>query len=302
MNAENTGNPLQPRRQTNWDWRAAGNFIGGGSGSGLLVFSAMSVGQSPVYRLLGCAGLALIALGLFCVWLEIGRPWRAMNVFLHARTSWMTREALVAPPLFVSGALAVGSGATVWIWLTALLALVFLYCQARILHAAKGIPAWRAQLTVPLLIATGLTEGAGLVILMQSLLNGMDGIGQGSSGAVTLIALLLLRAALWRAYRTQLLVSKTPRQAIAALNKIQFLLMLIGHWLAAGLLLLLVLVPTSNIAWLGAVAGLLAAAGGWLLKYTLIVRAGFNQGYALPRLPVRGAGAGVAGSRMGAKL
>lgn len=306
MNAEGTANPMQSRRQTNWDWRAAGNFICGGSGSGLLVVSAMSAGQSAVYRLFGCAGLALIALGLFCVWLEIGRPWRAMNVFLHAKTSWMTREALVAVPLFVSGALAVASGATMWIWLTALLALVFLYCQARILQAAKGIPAWRAPLCVPLLMATGLTEGAGLAMLLRSLLNGIDGIGQASSDAVALpailLALLLLRALLWRAYRKQLLIAKAPRQAIAALGKIEFSLMLIGHWLAAGLLLLVLLspAPTPNIAWLGALAGLLAAAGGWQLKYTVIVRAGFNQGYALPRLPVRGSAA--TNGRMNAKL
>jgi phenylacetyl-CoA:acceptor oxidoreductase subunit 2 len=36
------------------------------------------------------------------------------------------------------------------------------------------------------------------------------------------------------------------------------------------------------------VAGLVALAGGLWFKYTLVTRAGFNQGYALPHLPVRG--------------
>jgi len=37
-----------------------------------------------------------------------------------------------------------------------------------------------------------------------------------------------------------------------------------------------------------AVAGLAAAsAGGWM-KFALVTRAGFNQGFALPHLPVRG--------------
>ncbi|MFZ5539390.1 MAG: phenylacetyl-CoA:acceptor oxidoreductase, partial [Pseudomonadota bacterium] len=39
---------------------------------------------------------------------------------------------------------------------------------------------------------------------------------------------------------------------------------------------------------LAALAGLAAALAGAFVKFTLITRAGFNQGFALPRLPVRG--------------
>ena len=35
-------------------------------------------------------------------------------------------------------------------------------------------------------------------------------------------------------------------------------------------------------------AGLAAIASGWWLKFALVTRAAFNQGFALPRLPVRG--------------
>ncbi len=41
------------------------------------------------------------------------------------------------------------------------LALVFVYCQGRMLQAARGIPAWREPLLVPLIVVTGLAEGAG---------------------------------------------------------------------------------------------------------------------------------------------
>jgi phenylacetyl-CoA:acceptor oxidoreductase subunit 2 len=37
-----------------------------------------------------------------------------------------------------------------------------------------------------------------------------------------------------------------------------------------------------------AVAGLLAALAGAYFKFMLVTRAGFNQGFALPHLPVRG--------------
>jgi phenylacetyl-CoA:acceptor oxidoreductase subunit 2 len=35
-------------------------------------------------------------------------------------------------------------------------------------------------------------------------------------------------------------------------------------------------------------AGAAALATGWWLKYALVTRASFNQGFALPHLPVRG--------------
>ncbi|MFP5465862.1 MAG: hypothetical protein ACLGHR_14000, partial [Gammaproteobacteria bacterium] len=43
-------------------------------------------------------GLALVGAGLVCVWLEIGRPLRALHVFVTPRTSWMSREAFTASP------------------------------------------------------------------------------------------------------------------------------------------------------------------------------------------------------------
>lgn len=284
----NTQDLIKPLRQTNWDWRAAGNFIGGGSGCGLLIFSAIASEPGLAYRPLGSAGLVLIAVGLFCVSLEIGRPLRSMNVFLHARTSWMTREALVAAPLFLCGALAVWTGGALWVWLTALLALLFLYCQARIVNAAKGIAAWRAQGTVPLFVVTGLTEGAGLLALALALSGAMP---QANWLAAALAPLLVARALLWRAYRKELAAPGTPTQTLAVLDAVELPLIKIGHWAVLVLLLLALAAPLTLSAWLAAAAGLLAAGGGWLLKYTLIVRASFNQGYALPRLPVRGGAA-----------
>jgi phenylacetyl-CoA:acceptor oxidoreductase 26-kDa subunit len=272
---------IKPRRQSNWDWRAAGNFIGGGSGSGLLLFAAITSQPSLIM-----AALALIALGLLCVWMEIGRPLRAMNVFLHAKTSWMTREALVAPPLFLCGALAAWTGSALWVWPAALLALLFLYCQARILHAAKGIPAWRARGTVPLILATGLTEGAGLLVFMLACI----GATQPKWPAVALLVLLASRAVAWRRYRKELSAGKTPRQTLATLDRIEVPFMWTGHGAAAALILMALALPGLNGEWMVGAAGLLAAAGGWLLKYTMVIRASFNQGYALPRVPVRGSG------------
>jgi len=69
----------QPWRQTSWDIRAAGNFIGGGMGGGLLVFAALSGASGLALSALLLAGLGLIAAGLVCVALELGRPLRAIR-------------------------------------------------------------------------------------------------------------------------------------------------------------------------------------------------------------------------------
>jgi len=150
-----------PWQQRHWDWRAAGNFICGGAGSGLIVCAALSA--APLGWLL--AGAALVGIGLSSVWLEIGRPWRALHVVLNPRTSWMTREAMVALALFA----AVGAA---WLGVpladaaAPLLALGFVFCQGRMLRAAKGIPAWREPRIVPLIVATGFAEGAGAWLLL----------------------------------------------------------------------------------------------------------------------------------------
>ena len=150
-----------PWQQTQWDWRAAGNFVCGGAGGGLIAFAAMSGAQGPVLAVLLLGGLALVGTGLVCVWLEIGRPLRALHVFFNPRTSWMTREGFAAL-LLMPVVLAAAAGLPGFDWLAAVLALAFVYCQGRILKAAKGIPAWREPLIVPLLVFTGLAEGGGL--------------------------------------------------------------------------------------------------------------------------------------------
>lgn len=273
-----------PWQQTSWDWRAAGNFIGGGAGTGLLISGALlapsDAANAGPTRWLLLLGLALVGLGLLCVWLEIGRPMRALHVFFNPRTSWMSREAFVGSLLFPAGLLALlGVGGA--LWATAVLALAFLYCQSRMLPAARGIPAWRPRLVTPLMFITGLTEGCGLFLIL--------GLFQGrlAGALLALFALLLLaRLLIWTLYRSSVNASLAPR-ARAALDRAGRALL----W--PGTLAPLLLLGAS--VWLpGAQALLLAlAAGGAVLagayfKYTLVTRASFNQGFALNKLPVRG--------------
>ncbi|MCI4429321.1 MAG: dimethyl sulfoxide reductase anchor subunit [Burkholderiales bacterium] len=272
-----------PWQQTQWDWRAAGNFICGGAGGGLIAFAALSGAQGMALTLLLLGGIALVGTGLLCVWLELGRPLRALHVFINPRTSWMTREAFVAT-LLMPATLA----AAIWLpgfkWLAAALALGFVFCQSRMLQAAKGIPAWREPLLVPLLLLTGLAEGAGLGLLA------MPEHAAAQPRVLAFASLLVLaRAAAWLMYRRGLSGHAAPR-ALAALDGRGRWLQLAGFWLP-----IVAFVAVAG-GWIGgAFAAVLAAAGGaavvgtgaWF-KFTLITRAGFNQGFTLAHLPVRG--------------
>ena len=274
-----------PWQQTQWDWRAAGNFMCGGAGSGLIVFTALAGAQGTAAAALLLAGLALIGLGLACVWAELGRPLRALNVFFHPKTSWMTREAIAATALFPVG-LAAAAGAQLGVgaaaWPAAALALAFLYCQSRMLQAARGITAWSEPLSVPLLVGTGVAEGAALFWLAQPL-HGQGGV----AAAMVFGVLLLLRAAIWLGYRKRLAGRLTPR-ARKALERAGRLLLVGGTALPLALLLAGAAAGVAGPA-LAALAGLLAWLAGAYTKFTLVTRAGFNRGFTLNEVPVRGA-------------
>ena len=275
-----------PWQQTSWDWRAAGNFIGGGAGTGLLFacafFAAPLADSVWTSNWLLLVGLALVGGGLTCVWLEIGRPQRALHVFFNPYTSWMSREGFVGLLLFPAVLMAVlGFGG--WIWASAVLALLFLYCQSRMLPAAKGIPAWRSKLVTPLVFVTGLCEGYGVFLLL-----GLVHARVSGSAMLSFTALVLVRIAVWTVYRRVVDASLASR-ARAALDVAGSRLVLFGT------IAPLVLLGTSLVLPAGVVqAGLIAAAGasaalaGAFVKYILVTRASFNQGFALKHIPVRG--------------
>lgn len=275
-----------PWQQAHWDWRAAGNFIFGGAGAGLLVATPYAGAEGLANTLLVLAGMALIGLGLLCVWLEIGRPLRAMNVMRRPGSSWMSRESMVAPLVFGLG-LAVAAGLRAWAPLLVLAALGFLYCQARIVQAAKGIPAWREPMIVPLLVATGLAEGAGLFWLGALPLAVPVRTGVAGSLLPFLFALVvLLRWIAWGAWRSRIAASAAPG-ALAQVERAGSAML----WFGTLLPIALALPAAAGIpgaAWLLAAAGACAAAAGAFFKFTLVTRAAFNQGFRLAHLPVRG--------------
>lgn len=247
--------------QSNWDTRAALNFICGGAGSGLLIVEPIVHPQpSPAASVVA---LVLIATGLTAVWLEIGKPLRAMHVFFNPFTSWMTRESIVAVLVFLLGAGALLEPRLGV--LAAVAAAAFMWCQANILHASKGIPAWRVDEVIPLILATGIAEGAGIALLFVA----------DPFALAIFAAALVARWLAWRAYRSAV---RSPALERAGRE-------LLHYGTAAALALTLAALVFTPAAWL---AGLAALATGWRLKHALVTRASHKQGFELPHVPVRG--------------
>lgn len=283
---------IAPTLQTQWDWRAAANFIFGGTGTGL--FAAAVLGSFLALPMWFAAFLALafVGTGLFCVFLEIGRPWRFLNVYRNMAASWMTREAFAAIPFFGFGGLAWLFGSLPLAVIAAGFGIVFLYCQGRILLAAKGIPAWRQVEILPLIISAGLAEGAGAMIVVAFLL-GAATSGLQIMGAV-LAGLALVRYLFWAKYRKALGSEGAPTETFRALDNGFLSLSL------PGILAILVLVAGGMVFPLAFwFAGVLTVATGWAFKFTLITKAAFNQGYAINHMPARGAGKSLRGIKPG---
>lgn len=292
--AKRTSDLVSPRQQRNWDWRAAANFIAGGAGGGLLLFASVVSLEPDATRTAVLLALILIASGLTCVWFEIGRPWRALNVYRHFSTSWMTREAVVALVLFAAGGLAFLTLRPVFVTLAGILGLAFLYSQARILAANKGIPTWRHPRSVTLMMATGLAEGAGFLVCVLSLSSAVIGFWV----LAGLIVLIVIRALVWKMYMGELVADGAPDGALKVLRGIDARLVIFGHFLPA-LAVTAVLAGMPGRAGLLFVAGIMVVSGGWFLKYTLVRRAAFTQGLALLHLPVRGCGIAGAAAKPG---
>ena len=261
--------------QASWDWRAAGNFVLGGTGGALLLIAGFATLPEPPHPLMGSLAVALVGMGLLLVWAEIGRPWRFLHVFFHPRTSWMTREAGVAAVLVALAVPGLALNAPVVMAVAGAVGLVFVYCQARILKASRGIPAWREPAIVPLILATGLSEGAALLFLLTTAVaQPIPWFGD------LLLGLVVIRATAIAFYLRSLSRAKAPAATLAVLRRAG--LLFLGAGTIVPLALIVVEVSISTYADTGIIlACILILISGWHLKFTIVSRAAHVQGYAL---------------------
>ncbi|MEO7403808.1 MAG: hypothetical protein ABIU95_09090, partial [Burkholderiales bacterium] len=175
-----------------------------------------------------------------------------------------------------------------------LAAAVFLGCQAKILHMARGIPAWRVARMPVMIVASGLLEGLGLLAITQG-----GAFSDRARLVVAIVALVLiaLNAWLWRAYVSSAKLEGIGPLPRKVLERATVPLHIVGHALPA-INLLVVLVAPATAGALLPLAGLAAIAGGAFWKFTVIVRASYQQGFALSKMPKRGSGTRAAPARL----
>lgn len=194
-----------------------------GAGYGLLGLMGVlaPLGVLPAERWLGIVGLvlalALISGGLLSSTFHLGHPERAWRAVTQWRSSWLSREGVMALITYVP-ALAFATG---WIFferadgpwaaagvLAAICAIATVVCTAMIYQTLKAIPEWHVWLVAPNYLVLGLMSG-GLW------LNAIAHLFGAAHYAITVIAILATAAAwgakalYWRA------IDKAPTLATA---------------------------------------------------------------------------------------
>ncbi len=155
-----------------------------GAGYGLLVFAALAglLGLVPVTSASGLAlllpALLLVTLGLFSSTLHLGHPERAWRAFSQWRSSWLSREGVVAVITYLPAL------ALAWHWImgerlaplaalaTVVLALLTIYCTAMIYASLKPIPRWHHGLVPAVYLAMGLASGGSIGVAIAAWLSG----------------------------------------------------------------------------------------------------------------------------------
>ena len=145
-----------------------------GAGYGLLIWLALSAAtggaRSLGSGLVGFAiAFALITIGLLSSTAHLGRPERAWRAFSQWRTSWLSREGVMAIATYVVGGLLAldwlfGDGGN-WIILRLLgvlvvaSAVVTVWCTGMIYASLKTIRAWNHRLVAPIYVLLALAIG-----------------------------------------------------------------------------------------------------------------------------------------------
>jgi phenylacetyl-CoA:acceptor oxidoreductase subunit 2 len=253
-----------------------------------MVFAAIFTAAGVDSYVLAPLACVLAGAGLFAVFLEIGRPLRALNVLRNPFTSWMSREAWAGVILILCALAAFRFQSAPMMYVAGVAALTFLYCQACILKDCRGIPAWRVTAIVPLIMSTGLAEGMGLILILATLLSSLSGVTASLPVILVAFGVIACRVISWQCY-LRAIHGNVPHRAGQAIGKTTRPFLLYGNLLpalllACGLITDRWLTPVTVIA-AGCVIG-----SGWLMKYMLVTRAGFDQGFSLLYSPARGAG------------
>jgi DMSO reductase anchor subunit len=182
-----------------------------GAGYGMLSWLAfaavLGVRLEPWAAIAGLGmSLVLVALGLISSTFHLGRPERAWRAVSQWRTSWLSREGVLAMLTFVPAGLwglvllfstEPDRAAFVLAICTVPLALATVWCTGMIYQSLPTIRAWRQPIVTPIYVVLALATGA----VLLNLLFAVSGSHQSQSawaGAVLLALAAVLKITYWR--------------------------------------------------------------------------------------------------------
>ncbi len=196
-----------------------------GAGFGLWAWLGLRIalGDAPVgFQAMGWMWLVMIAgiaaaIGLLASFWHLGKPMRAWRAFSQWRTSWLSREGVLAVASFFPAVvllLLLSRGtpgdiaplARIVGGVLALLSLATVASTAMIYACLKPIPAWRHSLVLPGYVLFALLTG-GLAMLLSTIPNasGLDDVLPWLLIAIALV-LLILKSSYWHS------IDATPLQ------------------------------------------------------------------------------------------
>lgn len=187
-----------------------------GAGYGLIILASLLalLGLITPERWLGvtifCLAFGLVTLGLLSSAFHLGRPERAWRAFSQWRSSWLSREGVIAAFTYApAGVFALGwvvSETTMppWSiagWLACLCAIATLWCTGMIYASLKTIRQWHHPLVAPLYVLLALASG-GVILNMALHLFGQPADIAGQIALAALGAAVLAKMLYWRSIDT----------------------------------------------------------------------------------------------------
>ncbi len=186
--------------------------VASGTGYGLLALMGVlgALGLLPADRWFGGIGLGLalgaVTIGLLASTLHLGHPERSWRAFSQARSSWLSREGVLAvltylPALvFAYGWVVLGRTNGPWAlagFLAAISAALTVICTAMIYASLKPIHQWRNR-WAPLNYLALAAMGGGLWLYALAQVFGVAGPGMAALSLGLLSLALILKGAYWR--------------------------------------------------------------------------------------------------------
>lgn len=171
----------------------------------------------PAVRVAHVLALALVGAGLLASTLHLGNPQRAWRAFSQWRTSWLSREGVMAVatfvPLTIAAWLAVFEGrhAPAIGLAGAAMAAVTVYCTAMIYASLRAVDAWHNWLTPACYLLFALAGGLVLATAFAAA-GGQAATPAALAAAVALIAAWAVKIA-WRRRLKTLVPTSTPSGA-----------------------------------------------------------------------------------------